>query len=199
MQTEVPSWLAHERIPWAVAALLGMLAGLAAKQAVTISEGNVPRPMQIVADVLILGVVFLIVMYVHAAMPSVPLEGIALLSASLAMWGPRGISRLVAAIRRKVGKATGLDLSDKEYATVDVISRPTVSDLPASYYVPQDEDQAAKLSAIAKIRDISPVSKTLPVDILQQLSTIDAIDDPANTVGRDTAGEATKSEGEDNG
>jgi hypothetical protein len=97
----VEDWRFDPRIPHLVAAVLGMFIGVAAKQAVHISSGKWPTWKSLLADVLILGIILLIVMYVNYMKP-MSLEGIALLSAALAMWGPKGIATLLERFKRVV-------------------------------------------------------------------------------------------------
>src|SRR5690349_3097542 len=120
-------WRADPRLPFLISAILGLIAGVAAKQAVSITAGHYPKPISILADVLILGIILIIVMYIHQVRPTIPLEGIALLSASLAMWGPRGIAALLS--RFKVGALTAAEQAAKTLLNpVEPVRRPTVAE-----------------------------------------------------------------------
>jgi hypothetical protein len=171
-------WDDDPRLPFAIAAILGMIAGVAAKQAVALSSGNIPRPIAIVADFLVLGIVWVIAMTTHSWKPNIPLEGIALLSACLAMWGPKGIAALLN--RFKYFASTAADSILRSYLSpVDPVHRPTVMEAverekeEAVY----DEDRYAKVAPIRKLRDIIPLEDTTPSDEVELLARMDRPDD----------------------
>lgn len=170
----VASWGEDPRIPFAFAVLLGMIAGVAAKQAVALSVGNYPRPLSIVADFLVLGMVFLIVMYVHSARPSIPVEGIALISAALAMWGPRGIAALLNRFKR--GALFAADTATQAMLEpIEAISKPIASGAGAREReeAVTREDFSGRTAPIRKLRDVEPVQPELPSDQVALLGKLD--------------------------
>jgi hypothetical protein len=175
----VSSWKADPRLPYVVAIILGMIAGVAAKQAVSITAGKYPKPIGILADCLVLGIVFLIVMYVHAERPSIPVEGIALISSALAMWGPRGISALLQ--KFQVGALSAAEAAAKQFINpVEPVRRPTVPEAVEhereEAMDPARETKHAQKAPVRRLRDIIPPEEQLPADELGLLSQMDRLD-----------------------
>jgi hypothetical protein len=161
------------RLPYAVAALLGMIAGVAAKQAVAISTGNYPKPISILADILVLGMVFVITMYILSWKPDMPVEGLALISAALAMWGPRGIAALLNIFKAKaIGVASGI-ANTQPLDPVDTVRRPTVVDKKETPEEDGSETIYAKKSPIRKLRDKIPLEEQIPADQAELLGKVD--------------------------
>jgi hypothetical protein len=175
----VTDWKEDPRLPYAIAALLGMIAGVAAKQAVAIQSGNFPKPYAMLADILVLGMVWLIVMYVHGIRPGIPLEGIALLAAALAMWGPRGIAALLN--RFKHGALNAADSFTRSVLDpVEPVHRPTVVDAVDRERQELDgtiesENKFAQKAPIRKLRDKMPIESLLPADEVKLLGEIDQV------------------------
>lgn len=172
------SWHDDPRLPFVFTALLGMVAGVAAKQAVSISSGVYPKPVSIFADFLVLGMVFLIVMYIHSIDPKMPPEGIALLSAALAMWGPRGIAALLE--RFKSGALGAAQTMAKQMLVpVDPVNPPTVSAARIEEHemakdsTIESENLFAKTAPTRRLRDVIPLQETLPADFVAKLAEAD--------------------------
>jgi hypothetical protein len=166
--------LEDPRTPVVIAALLGLVAGVTAKQAVTIATGRIPKRVELVADVLILGMILIIVMYVYSLDPKMPPEAVALLSSTLAMWGPKGIAALVARIRQgMLGSAEAIGRSFLEPA-----HRPTI--IEEGVVMNNDPNHGGRRQGeltqrpelmqkaheegvpIAKLRDVIPLEETPP-------------------------------------
>jgi hypothetical protein len=167
------SWRDDPRLPFAIAAVLGMIAGVAAKQAVAIQTGHYPRPIYIFADFLVLGIVWLIAMYTHKLWPDVALEGIALLSAALAMWGPKGIAILLK--RFTTTAASAAEAVARSYIPVEPVHRPTdEGGIERERVEAMDsEDTSAKKAPIRKLRDVIPLEKELPGNMAAPLFKMD--------------------------
>ena len=172
------NWREDPRLPYVLAAILGMIAGVAAKQAVMIQTGVYPKPVSILADFLILGVVFLLSMYAHSVRPSIPVEGIALLSAALAMWGPRGIALLLSRFK-KSALAAAEEAANSFIDPVEPIHRPVVPEAvereKEAAMNPMTENLSAKTSPIRKLRDKIPVEDQLPVSEAQLIADADRV------------------------
>jgi hypothetical protein len=154
-----------------------MIAGVAAKQAVAIQAGTYPKPISIIADVLILGMVLLITMYLHQVRPSIPIEGIALISASLAMWGPRGIAALLARFQK--GALAAASEASRQWLVppVEPVSTPTVADADQrereEAMNPAYETKFGKTAPIRRLRDEIPLEGQLHVDELKLIAEAD--------------------------
>ena len=168
-------WRSDPRLPFLIAALLGMIAGVAAKQAVSLSTGDVPRPISLLADFLVLGIIMLIVMYAHSKWPTISLEGIALLSAALAMWGPRGIAALLS--KFKIVTLTAAEQYARSLSPVEPTHRPTVSEAVdrEKEEAVRYEDDFGKKAPIRKLRDVIPVEEEIPVDEATLLGKLDQV------------------------
>jgi hypothetical protein len=183
------TWKEDPRLPFLLSAVLGLIAGVAAKQAVSIQAGQYPRPVSILADFLVLGMVLLIVMYVHAIRPQVPLEGIALLSAALAMWGPRGIAALLN--RFKKGALSAAESAARTFLDpVEPVRRPTVAEAVEEEKVeamdPARENTSAKKAPVRRLRDVLPVEDKLPVDEVQLIAEVDKAVPHYHWIGKDS-------------
>ena len=179
------SWRDDPRIPFAIAALLGMIAGVAAKQAVAIQSGLYPRPIGIFADLLVLGVVFLMAMYLHHWKPQLSVEAIALFSAAMAMWGPKGIAALASRWQRGALSAAET-LARQMLKPVEPTHRATDETAPVRERSEEhtDENTFAKKSPIRKLRDVVPLKKDIPADEVILLNEADKVD-PTNQGGKD--------------
>jgi hypothetical protein len=176
----VSNWKDDPRLPYAVAALLGMIAGVAAKQAVALQSGEIVRPIGILADILVLGMVWLLVMYVHSVRPGIPLEGIALISAALAMWGPKGIAALLT--RFKKGALGAADQFTRSVLDpIDPVHRPTVVEAldrekeEAMDGQTERENTYANKAPIRKLRDVIPPETQIPVDFVELTGKIEEV------------------------
>jgi hypothetical protein len=172
------SWKEDPRLPYAIAAVLGMIAGVAAKQAVALQTGQFPKPILIIADFMVLGMVWLMAMYTHSKFPGVSIEGIALLSAALAMWGPKGIAALLG--RFKVGALRAAEQAAHSILQpVDPISRPTVIEAVdrEKEEAVRHEDHFGRTAPIRKLRDTIPVDRDgTPADQQALIGRIDQVD-----------------------
>lgn len=169
-------WRQDPRVPYIIAAILGMIAGVAAKQAVSITSGHYPKPISVLADFLVLGIIFLIVMYVHVEYPKITVEGISLLSAALAMWGPRGINALLHKFQK--GALSAAEAAARQFIDpVEPVGPPTVSEAKEQERKeamdPERENRIAKTAPVRRIRDIIPLEGQLPSDEVQLLSEVD--------------------------
>ena len=173
------SWREDPRLPYLVSAILGMIAGVAAKQAVTLQSGRYPKPLVILADFLVLGMVLVIVMYLHAIRPKIPLEGIALISGALAMWGPRGIAALLTKF-----KAGALDAAQSAAKTllepVEPVQRPTVAETAEKEreeaMFSERENEFARRAPMRRMRQVVPLEDKLHADELRLISELDKVD-----------------------
>jgi len=168
-------WRTDPRIPFVIAAILGMIAGVAAKQSVSITSGVYPRPISVLADFLVLGMIFLIVMYVHSIYPRIPVEGISLLSAALAMWGPRGIAVLLQRFKQGAS-AAALQAAKQLIISVEPVQPPTVASEEAKMEASDDENTYAKKAPARRLRDVIPLQDKTPADMVGKLAEADRVD-----------------------
>lgn len=159
-----------------------MIAGVAAKQAVAMQAGDYPKPISLLADVLVLGMVWLLVMYIHSARPGIPLEGIALISAALAMWGPKGIAALLT--RFKKGALAATDTFTRSVLDpIEPVHRPTVVEAldrereEAMDGQVERENLYANKAPIRKLRDVYGLELRAPADEVELLGQIDQVFD----------------------
>lgn len=175
-------WTDDPRLPFVIAVILGMIAGVAAKQAVSITSGVYPKPVAILADFLVLGMVFFIVMYIHSVAPKIPLEGIALISAALAMWGPRGIALLLDRFKKSAVSAAQ-SLANQLLDPVEPVTPPTVSgarqrehEVATNPPSVERENIYGKTAPVRRLRDIVPLADQMPADIVSKVGKLDRAD-----------------------
>jgi hypothetical protein len=184
------SWREDPRLPYAIATVLGMIAGVAAKQAVALQSGQFPKPISIIADILVLGMIWLMAMYMHSKFPGITIEGIALLSAALAMWGPRGIAALLG--KFKVGALAAAEQAARQMLpSVEPTHRPTVTEAidrereeaveydnrprTEGVYEQTHEDKVGRTAPIRKMRDVLGIEPNTPADEMTLLGKIDQV------------------------
>jgi hypothetical protein len=184
-------WGEDSRLQYAIAAILGMIAGVAAKQAVMMTSGQVPRPISLFADVLILGMIWIIAMYAHQRVPSLSLEAIALFSAALAMWGPKGINKLLVKFQQGALRAADT-LVDTYLPQVDPVHRPTnigALDEEAKMRDLDSEGYGAQ-APIRKLRDVVPLLPDIPADMARDLGEMDKAENAANAADKANKGDS---------
>lgn len=161
-------------------AIMGMVAGIAAKQSDVIYGGRWPKGRELFADILVLGMVLIIVMYVYTIRP-MPYEGVALLAGSLAMWGPKGIAALVSRFRK------GALVAAQQAAKT--ILDPPGADPAAAGDATNDQlfgsrihDYSAQVGPVRQLRtDLLPGK--LPTDqqaLLGKLDNVPSVEDDSN-------------------
>lgn len=188
--------LEDPRLPTLIAAVLGLVAGLAAKQAISLQAGIVPKPLEVLADIMVLGVILIIVMTAHHLRPGMSVEAVALVSAVLAMWGPKGVGVLAARIRK--GMMGSFEAMGKAIIEpIEPVHRPTMVDTggvvlnphdpnfgkPTAY--PQGEELAASIVPIAKLRDVLPLEPHIPVDQAEVIARLDQVTADKDEDGND--------------
>jgi hypothetical protein len=175
-----PRLIEDPRLPALIAAVLGLIAGLAAKQAIALQAGVIPKPLEILADILILGMILIIVMTAHYYKPNMPVESVALMAAVLAMWGPRGVGALVAKIRKGMDSQLQ-SLAKTIIEPVEPAHRATMVDTHGVVLNPDSPNQGEQsihplppaASPVAKLRDVLPLESHIPVDQADAIARLD--------------------------
>lgn len=170
-------WRDDAWLKYAFAAFLGMIAGVAAKQAVAIQSGVFPKPISVLADFLVLGMVFLMSMYLHQWKPQIPMEGIAFFAAAMAMWGPKGIAALISRLHKGALSAAE-SLAQQVLRPVEPVHRPTVMEGVdrEREMAFKDENKFGQTAPVRRMRDVIPLEKVIPADMTGLLEGVDKAD-----------------------